>query len=164
MIPAAFTLGAPEPDPLPAVKSEPPSFDPLLHEIGALLGEFYAAYDQREWSRAEGCFWPDATITEVRAREGSARAEVLVLSAPEFFAGLERAEVGKAGSFVGRPAQVPELRVAGNVAQAWCRYAASFGGPEEVMEWHRYDAFIFVQHDGRWRIAALVQSLSIDSH
>lgn len=163
-VPAAYRLGAPEPElePEPAAVASPARTGPQS-EVHALLGEFYDACDNRDWSRAQDCFWPDATITEVRVRENSEDAEVVVLPAPDFFAELQRAEAGRSESFEGH-LEVHELHMAGNVAQAWCRYAASIGGPEDVMEWHRYDAFNFVQDDGRWRIAALVQSLSIDSH
>ncbi len=48
-----------------------------------------------------------------------------------------------------------QLRVSGNLAQAWVRYGARFGDPGDISEWEGIDAVTLINHDGNWKIASL---------
>ena len=145
-----------------APPQEAPAGDPLRAEVRGVLAAFYAAYNAREWKRARTHFWDGATITDVRLVEDHPIPVVQVSSVAEFFEELARVREAGAGGFEGRLEGEPEVRTAGNVAQAWCHFRASFGGPQESMSWRRVDAFTFVLHEGTWKIASLAQSSSSD--
>lgn len=180
--PEAETVAAPEPatTPAPAPAAEPvaepasataqvapaqeppvaPEGDPVLAEVRGVLEAFYAAYNAREWKLARTYFWDGATITEVRIRDDQPTPGVSVSSVAEFFD--ELSQEGAAGplGFRGSLEGAPAVRIASNVAQAWCPFRASFGGPQQSMSWRRVDAFTFVLHEGSWKISSLAQSSS----
>jgi hypothetical protein len=139
-----------------------PTGDPLRSEVRGVLESFYAAYNAREWKRARTHFWDGATITDVRIVPDHPAPVVRVSSVAEFFDELARVRESGPEGFEGRLEGAPEVRIASNVAQAWCLFQASFGGPRESMSWRRVDAFTFVLHEGTWKIASLSQSSSFD--
>lgn len=157
-----------DPAVVPAAKSDPEDSsedvlrDPVKSEIAILVRNFYRAYNEGDFSAAKACFWPNATITEVRELEPGDPPRVVVLGAPTFFQELELLSSGAGSSRMGRLAKEPKWRFASNVAQAWCEFVGEFKSGEEVMVWVRYDAFTFVHHEDKWLVAALVQSLSVD--
>lgn len=136
---------------------------PVASEVRATLAEFYAAYNAREWKRARALFWSGATITDVRILPDNPAPAVKVASVAEFFEELARTREAGSMGFQGQLEGTPAVLTASNVAQAWCHFQASFGGPEETMSWRRVDAFTFVLHEGRWKITSLAQSNSFDT-
>lgn len=146
-----------------AVEVAPPDSEEARIQVGELLDGFYAAYNAREWKRARALFWDGATITDVRVLSDRPTPAVRVASVAEFFEELARTPESGPHGFEGRLEGPPQVRAASNVAQAWCRYQARFGSPQESMSWRRVDAFTFVLHEGAWKIAALAQSSSSDA-
>jgi hypothetical protein len=147
----------------PAPEPAAPVDDPQQEQVRLQLQSFYEAYTAREWKRAHGHFWPGATVTDVRMLPEQSVPTVQISPVTEFFAELERAGDAPPAGFEGRLEGPPEVRTASNVAQAWCHFRASFGGPQESMSWRRVDAFTFVLHDGVWKISSLAQSKSFDA-
>jgi hypothetical protein len=147
--------------------AEPPApqidEDPQRAQVRLQLQSYYEAYNAREWKRAHGHFWEGATVTDVRMLPDQSAPTVQISPVTEFFAELERAGEAPPEGFEGRLEGLPEVRAASNVAQAWCHFRASFGGPQESMSWRRVDAFTFVLHDGVWKISSLAQSKSFDA-
>lgn len=151
--------GAREAEPSPATA---PAGDPLQAEVRGVLEAFYAAYNGRDFKRARTHFWDGATITDVRILSDRPAPVVKVASVAEFFGELASPHESGPEGFEGRLEGAPVVRTASNVAQAWCQFRASFGGPQESMSWCRVDAFTFVLHEGTWKIASLAQSSSFD--
>lgn len=122
-------------------------------EVVAELERYYADLSARDWDAFADRFWPGATITTVWQPPGEEAERVVVTSVPEF---VERAPEGPGSReiFEERMEDV-RVRVRGDLAQAWARYAARFGDPGDVAEWEGTDAFTLMQHDGRWRIVSL---------
>jgi len=158
--PAAQT---PQEAPAPVPVAPEAAEEPLQTEVRAVLESFYADYNVREWKRARLHFWNGATITDVRRLPDGSAATVQVASVDAFFEELARTPESPQQGFEGRLAGTPQVRTASNVAQAWCLFQASFGGPQESMSWRRVDAFTFVLHEGSWKIASLAQSRSFDA-
>lgn len=155
----AVEAAAQEPEP-----AEPaPVDDPQQNQVRLQLQSFYDAYNAREWKRAHAHFWEGATVTDVRMLPEQSVPTVQISPVTAFFAELERAGDATPAGFEGRLEGPPEVRTASNVAQAWCHFRASFGGPQESMSWRRVDAFTFVLHDGVWKISSLAQSKSFDA-
>lgn len=156
VVPVVPVAEEPQAEPLPVD-------DPEQSKVRLQLESFYKAYDAREWKQARAHFWEGATITDVRMLPDQTQPAVQVSSATEFFEELERTSEAGPEGFEGRLVGVPEVRTTSNVAQAWCHFQASFGGPQESMSWRRVDAFTFVLHEGQWKISSLALSKSFDA-
>lgn len=118
------------------------------------LEAYYADFSARDWERFSDHFWPGATITTVWKPPGDDSQRVAVTPVPEFVAWAPEGP-GSREIFEEELSTV-ELRVAGNLAQAWARYSARFGDPGDVAKREGADAFTLMRHDGRWRILSLV--------
>lgn len=122
-------------------------------EVLAELEAYYTDFSARDWEVFSDHFWPGATITTVWQPPEEASERVVVQTIPEFVA---RAPEGPGSREIFEETmQGAEVRVTGDLAQAWARYSARFGDPGEVMEWEGTDAFTLMKHDGRWRIVSL---------
>lgn len=123
-------------------------------EILAELQEYYADFSARDWEAFSNHFWPGATITTVWQPPGETGERVVVTSIPEF---VEQAPEGPGSREIFEEEMTSaDLRVTGNLAQAWARYSARFGDPGDVAEWEGTDAFTLLRHEGRWKIVSLV--------
>ena len=131
--------------PLPAGSAR----DEVLEE----LRQYYADFSERDWERFSSHFWEGATLTTVYQPAGESVPRVVVTSVPDFVAQAPQGPGSK--SIFEEKMQEAEVRVTGNLAQAWASYSARFGDPGEVMEWTGVDAFTLMKHEGRWRIVSL---------
>jgi hypothetical protein len=89
------------------------------------LRSYYADFSARDWEAYAAHFWPGTTFTAVWQPAGEER----LLGA--------------------------EIRVHGNLAHAWARYAVRFGDQDSMATWRGIDAFTLLWHDESWKIAAL---------
>lgn len=122
-------------------------------EVVSELEAYYADFSARDWEAFSDHFWPGGTITTVWQPPEEEGERVVVQSIPDFVA---RAPEGPGSREIFEEEMLSaEVRVTGNLAQAWARYSARFGDPGDVMEWEGTDAFTLMKHDGRWRIVSL---------
>jgi len=130
-----------------------PDVEARTREVLAEVESYYAALSERDWSCFADHFWPGATLTTVWRPPDEPDRRVHVSTVPEF---VERAPEGPGSRAVFQERMLgAEVRIQGDLAQVWARYAARFGDPGDITEWKGVDAFTLVRHDGRWRIAAL---------
>jgi hypothetical protein len=122
--------------------------------IRELLHGHYRDFTARDWQSYGARFWPDASITTVWRPVAEDRDRVVATRVAEFVA---RAPAEQAGSerYAESMADA-EIRVFGSLAQAWVSTETEFGEPGAERRWDGVDAFIFLKHEGAWRIAALV--------
>jgi hypothetical protein len=120
--------------------------------VVAELRTYYQDFSARNWPAFAGHFWPGAAITTVWQPPGEDSVRVVATAVPDFVAQAPRGP-GSRAIFEER---MLEARVvaAGDLAQAWVRYHATFGDPGEVSEWEGTDAFTLLRHGGAWRIAS----------
>ena len=131
------------PEPPPAVRAE----------VVAALAAYYDALSDRDWEAFAACFWPDATITTVWQPKGEPAPRVFASTIPEF---VEKAPEGPGSQpiFEERMTAV-EVRVHGNLAQAWAGYDAAFGDEQQLMRWSGVDGITLLEHDGTWKITSI---------
>ena len=128
--------------------------DTLREVVLAEIGDYYDDLSARDWPAYEAHFWPGATITTVWQPPGQTRPSILIQTIHEI---VRRAAQGPGSKPVFEERmRNAEVRVEGKLAQVWARYDARFGDSNAVREWQGTDAFTLLEHDGRWRIAALV--------
>jgi len=131
----------------------PPAGTVARAAVLAELRSYYTDLSTRDWPAFASHFWPGATITTAWQPPGEPFVRVDAQTVPEF---IERAPEGPDSRAVFSEELVSaDIRVAGNLAQAWVRYRARFGDPGDVEEWEGTDAFSLLQVDGRWKIIAL---------
>ena len=123
------------------------------HDVQAELSRYYTDLSARKWNAFSSHFWPDATITTIWQPPGEPRERVATTSVPEFVANAPAGPDSKP-IFEERMTGC-EVRISGDLAQAWARYHARFGEPRNVAEWTGTDAFTLMKHDGSWRIVSL---------
>lgn len=122
-------------------------------EIRAELEAYYVDFSARDWPAFSDHFWPGGTITTVWRPPEEEGERVVVTSIPDF---VDQAPQGPGSREIFEEELLSaEIRVTGNLAQAWARYSARFGDPGDVAEWEGTDAFTLMRHDGRWRIVSL---------
>lgn len=126
---------------------------PADSAVRAELERYYADFSARDWVAFADHFWPGATITTVWQPPGEAGPRVDAQTVPAFVANAPEGP-GSQPIFEERMTGL-ELRVHGNLAQAWVRYAARFGDSTRLVEWSGIDAVTLLEHGGRWRIASL---------
>lgn len=140
--------------PAPPAEEGSTARDATRAEIVAELEAYYADFSARDWEAFADHFWKGGTITTVWRPPEEESERVVVTTIPDFVA---RAPEGPGSREIFEETMLgAEVRVTGNLAQAWARYAARFGDPGDVMEWEGTDAFTLMKHDGRWRIVSLV--------
>lgn len=122
-------------------------------EVREELERYYEDFSARRWEAFADHFWPRATLTTVWQPPGEAGPRVVATAVPEF---VEAAPQGPGSKpiFEERMTEA-EVRVTGNLAQAWARYTARFGDEGSVQTWKGIDAFTLMRHEGRWRIVSL---------
>lgn len=121
--------------------------------VRAALQSYYADFSARDWSRFTDNFWPGATITTIWQPPGEPIARVDAQTVPEFVA---RAPLGPDSKPIFEERMTSaDVRIHGNLAQAWVRYTARFGDSAAVREWQGIDAITLLRHEGRWRISSL---------
>jgi len=140
--------------PAPAPRAETaPTADTARAAVLAELGRYYDDFSARDWNAYTSHFWPGATLTTVWTPPGAPVARVMSLSVPEFVRQTPQGPDSKP-IFEERMTGA-DLRVIGNLAQAWVRYSARFGDRDSVITWKGVDAFTLMRHEGRWRITSL---------
>lgn len=121
--------------------------------VRAALQNYYADFSARDWTRFADHFWPGATITTIWQPPGEPVARVDAQTVPEFVA---RAPLGPDSKPLFEERMTgADIRIHGNLAQAWVRYSARFGDSAAVREWQGIDAITLLRHEGRWRISSL---------
>ncbi len=132
----------------------PAPADTLREAILAGIRAYYDDLSARDWPAFEAHFWPGATIVTVWQPPGEDHPRVVIQTIREF---VEKAPEGPGSKpiFEERMRDA-EVRVGEKLAQIWARYDARFGDPGAVREWRGTDAFTLLEHEGSWRIAALV--------
>jgi hypothetical protein len=118
------------------------------------LDRYYSDFSARRWSAYASHFWPGATITTAFQPQGESAERVVVMPIAEFVAKAPQGP-GSQPIFEERMTQA-DVRVEGDLAQAWTRYTVKFGRPEKLSEWTGADAFTLMRFDGKWRIVSLV--------
>ena len=122
----------------------------------AELQQYYRDFSARDWDAFSGHFWPGADITTAWQTPGDSAARVAITPVPEFVA---RAPEGPDSRAIFEESMLgAEIRVNGDLAQAWVRYRARFGDAGDVMEWEGTDAFLLMRLDGVWKIVELAFS------
>lgn len=142
--------------PAPAqVPDLPPSPvpDSVRAEVLEFVRSYYDALSDRDWERFPDHFWPGAIITTVWQPEDEPAARVLTQTVPEFVE-LAPSGPGSREIFEERM-RAAEVRVRGDLASVFARYAARFGDPGDIMEWEGVDSFSLLKYEGEWRIVAL---------
>ena len=135
--------GAPEGD----------SSEAARREVLAELERYYADFSARDWPAFATHFWPGATLTTVWQPPGEPAPRVVVTTVPEFVA---KAPEGPSSKPVFEERMLgADIRIIGNLAQAWARYVTRFGDPGALQTWRGVDAFTLMRHEGRWRIVSL---------
>jgi hypothetical protein len=128
--------------------------DTLREVVLAEIRDYYDDLSARDWPAFQAHFWPGATITTVWQPPGEDRPRILIQTIHEF---VRRAPEGLGSKPVFEERmRDAEVKVGEKLAQVWARYDARFGDPGAVREWQGTDAFTLLEHDGSWRIAALV--------
>lgn len=121
--------------------------------VRAELAGYYRDFSARDWTAFADRFWPGATITTVWQPPGEPAARVDAQTVPAFVA---RAPEGPGSKPIFEERMTgADIRVHGNLAQAWVRYSARLGDSAGVMEWQGIDAITLLRNDGRWRIISL---------
>ena len=119
----------------------------------AELAGYYRDFSARDWSAFSSHFWPGADIATAWQPPGDSAVRVVITPVPEFVAG---APEGPGSRTIFEESMLgAEIRVNGDLAQAWVRYRARFGDPGDVMEWEGTDAFLLMRLDGVWKIVEL---------
>jgi hypothetical protein len=132
-----------------------------VKEVREVVNRYYEAYGARDWYKANQEFWPTATVTSLMPQKDGMPQDggplgVVVLPADEYFTLISNRSAATGTTGVARLAEEPQLQAAGILAQVWCHYGGRYGEEEDVMKWHRFDAFTLLLHDNTWKIAALV--------
>lgn len=125
-------------------------------EVRTELDSYYRDLSARNWSAFASHFWPGATITTIFTPPGKSAERVFVQTVPEFVALTPQGADSKP-VFSERMLNA-EIHVQGSLAQAWARYEAEFGQPDDITRWTGIDAFALMKHLGRWRIVSLTFS------
>ena len=123
------------------------------HEVLATLESYYADMSERDWAAYANHFHPGAVLATSWPREEGGEPRVQLTTVEEFLA--RTSEGPDAASIFGEWMTDAEVRVEGDLAEAWVRYDAKFGEPGELMEWSGVDSFSLFREDGRWRIVSL---------
>ena len=123
------------------------------HGVLTMLETYYADMSARDWSAYEEHFHPGAVLATSWPHEPGAPPSVQVTTLDDFLA--RTGEGPDAASIFGEWMTDAEVRVVGDLADAWVRYDARFGEPDELMEWSGVDNFSLLRQDGRWRIVSL---------
>ncbi len=122
-------------------------------EVRAVLLRYYADLTARDWRAFRAHFWPHGTLTTVWQPPGSPGLRLETVPVDTFIA---RAPEGPGSQPIFEERMTAaEVRVYGNLAQAWTRYAARFGSPGAIRSWEGFDAFTLMRHEGAWRIVSL---------
>jgi len=123
-------------------------------DVQAELSRYYTDLSARKWNAFSTHFWPGATITTIWQPPGEPAERVATVTVPEFIANAPAGPDSK--PIFEERMKSCDIRVSGELAQAWARYDARFGEPGKVSEWSGTDAFTLMKHDGAWRIVSLV--------
>ena len=123
-------------------------------ELRAAVSQYYLDMSRRDWPAYAGHFWPGATLTTAWQPPGEPAERVVVTTIEEFLAQTPQGPDSKP-IFEERLLE-QDVDVQGDVAQVRARYEARFGDSLQVETWRGTDAFTWLRHDGKWRIAALV--------
>lgn len=119
----------------------------------AELERYYRDFSAREWEAYAGHFWPGATLTTVWAPPGESGPRVVATTVPDF---VRQAPMGPGSQPIFSERMLDaDVRLHGNLAQAWARYEVRFGTADSIATWRGIDAFTLMAHDGRWRIVSL---------
>jgi hypothetical protein len=121
--------------------------------VRAAIERYYEVFSARDWAAFRASFWPGATFTTVWQPPGEAVPRVVVHTLDEFLAGT--AEGPDSQPIFAERLLAAEVRLSGNLAQAWARYEAQFGAPGSVATWRGIDALTLMEHGGEWRIVSL---------
>lgn len=117
------------------------------------LRTYYADFSARDWKKFASHFWPGATLTTIWRPPGEPAARVVAVTVPEFLA--KTAEGPDSKPIFEEVMTGVEVKLHGNLAQAWANYDAKFGQSGNVAQWSGIDAFTLMKHDGRWKITSL---------
>ena len=98
-------------------------------------------------------FWPGADVTTRWQPPGTDSVRIQILPVEDFVRRWPEGP-GSRAVFEERMLEA-EVRLRGDLAQAWVHYAARFGDSSDVQEWRGIDAFTLIRHVGTWRIVEL---------
>lgn len=122
-------------------------------EVHDRIQQYYTDFSNRDWEAFENYFYPSATLTTIWQKPGDDTSRVHITPLNEFLANTDQG-----------PDSQPifqewmkdfEVRIEGDLAQAWVHYGAKFGTEEELMEWEGIDAFTLLKYNGEWKIVSI---------
>lgn len=119
----------------------------------AEVRQLYADLSARDWEAFAEHFWPNATITTVWQPRGESKPRVVVSTIDEFVA---KAPQGPGSKSIFEEKMVhAKVRIHGNLAEVWSRFAAKFGEPGDLKEWEGIDSFNLMKVEGRWKVVSI---------
>lgn len=128
--------------------------------LDSLLEAYYQTLSDRDWEAYRAFFWENATLTTVWQQPGDTVESVMVSTIDEFIA---KTPEGPDSQPIFEETRLhTTITTRDDLASAWVKYKAKFGTEENLMEWRGTDLFSLMQHNGEWRIVALV--FSQDEH
>ncbi len=140
-----------EPAPPPSAVSATP--DSVRDQVLALVQQYYADLNARNWPRYESYFWPGATVSMVWPPPGEDESRVLVMPVAEF---VRQAPQGAGRKTIFEEHMTSsEVRATSELAIVWAHYDAQYSDSTPAQHWSGIDAFTLVRLDGHWRIASL---------
>lgn len=139
------------PGPVVALSAARPGSDE--HAVAQALQRWYTALSSGDWPALADHFWEHAIFAAVWAPPGEDGKRVVVETVPDFIA---QAPEGPGSRAIFEEWILGgEVRVHGDVAQAWVLFGARFGDPGDLREWSGIDAFTLLRQGGEWRIITL---------
>ena len=117
------------------------------------LRSYYDALSALDSTAFVAHFWSGADITTRWQAPGTDSPSVMIQPVFDFVRAWPQGP-GSREIFEERMLEA-DVKVRGDLAQAWVHYAARFGDSADVQEWRGIDAVTLIRHDGTWRIVEL---------
>lgn len=122
--------------------------------IENLLLQYYTDMTNRDWPRYRDHFWAHGTITTTWQQPGDSTATVDVTTIDDFIKETPNGPDSK--PIFEERMNSSEVKIKGNIAEAWVKYEAKFGTKDSLMQWTGTDVFTLLRHNGTWKIVSLV--------
>lgn len=126
---------------------ERPAVDKFLHR-------YYENMSNRNWKLYRDHFWDNATITTVWQQPGDTLENVHVITIDEFIKETPNGPDSK--PIFEERMTGSQIKINGNLAEAWATYEATFGSADSLMHWKGTDLFTLLRHNNEWKIVSLV--------
>lgn len=122
-------------------------------EVQLFLSNYYSTMSDREWKVYETFFLEKATLTTIWQDEKDESPSLYSHTIDEFLA--QTADGPDSQPIFEEKMLSSEIKINGNLANAWVHYAAKFGTDENLMQWEGTDHFSLIKFEERWYIVSL---------